>query len=150
MGVIPSVVWLMDVYLFNDIINGLLPLQRPDQGVFTSLVLWLLDLTPSVVYLFGLYPHPWFVWRALSPSVVCLKGFTPTVFWFISKDVTPNKECRVFVLRCRATSFLDLPNLVSTVLPLYYPMSFIHVHSFMHIKHAYKYHSYMVAFSVLF
>ena len=98
----------------------------------------------------GLYPHQWFGWRALSPSVVRLKGFTPTVFWFISRDVTPNKECWVFVLRCRATSFFDLPNLVSTVLPLYYPMSFIHVHSFMHIQHAYKYHSCMVALSVLF
>ena len=72
-----------------------------------------------------------------TPSVVCLKGFTP------------NKECRVFVLRCRATSFLDLPNLVSTVLPLNYPMSFIHVHSCMHMQHAYEYHSCMVALSVL-
>jgi len=98
----------------------------------------------------GLYPHLWFGWRALSPSVVCLKGFTPTVFWFISRDVTPNKECRVFVLRCWSTSFLDLPNLVSTVLSLYYPMSFIHVHSFVHMQHAYKYHSCMVTLSVLF
>ena len=184
----------MGCYPVSVVLNGLLPLQRPDQGVFTSSVLWLLGITPSVglnmgftpsvglkiglnmgftpsvglnigftplvVYLFGLYPicvlveglypHPWFVWRAFSPSVIWLKGFTLTVFWFISRDVTPNKEYWVFVLRCRATSFLDLPNLVSTVLPLYYPMSFIHVHAFMHIQHAYKYHSCMVALSVLF
>ena len=56
----------------------------------------------------------------------------------------------MFVLRCRATSFLDLPNFVSMVLPLYYPMSFIHVHSFMHMQHAYKYHSCIVALLVLF
>jgi len=105
-------------------------------GFIPSMV-WLKGFIPICGLVEGLYPHPWFVWRALSPSVVCLKGFTPTVFWFISRDVTPNKECRVFVLRCRATSFLDLPNLVSTVLPLYYPMSFIHVHSFMHMQHAY-------------
>jgi len=156
----------MGCYPVSVVLNGLLPLQRPDQGVFTSSVLWLLGITPSVglnmgftssvglkiglnmgftpsvglnigftpsaVYLFWALPHLWFGWRALSPSVVCLKGFIPTVFWFISRDVTPNKECWVFVLRCRATSFLDLPNLVSTVLPLYYPMSFIHVHSFTH------------------
>ena len=103
----------------------------------TSVKIWV--VTPSVFEL-----------TVCSPSVVWLKGFTPTMFWFISRDVTPNKECRVFVLWCRATSFLDLPNLVSTVLPLYYPMSFIHVHSFMHMQHAYKYHSCMVALSVLF
>ena len=126
----------MGCYLFSIMINGFLPLQWPNQGVFTSSVLWLLGFTPSVglnmgltpsmvwiwalphqwfeygpnpisgsnmgftpsvglnmgftpsvVYLFGLYPicglfgglypHPWFVWRALSPSVVCLKGFIP-------------------------------------------------------------------------
>jgi len=72
---------------------------------FTPSVGLNMGFTPSVVYPFGLYPicglfgglypHPWFVWRALSPSVVWLKGFTPTVFWFISRDVTPikNTEC---------------------------------------------------------
>jgi len=105
----------MGCHLFSIMINGLLPLQWPDQGVFTSSMLWLSGFTPSVglyiglnmgftpsvglnmsftssvVYPFGLYPirslfegfypHMWSVWRALSPSVVCLKSFTPTVFW---------------------------------------------------------------------
>jgi len=144
----------MGCYPVSVVLNGLLPLQRPDQGVFTSSVLWLLGLTPSVGFLYGLYPiswfkngfeyglypivwfeyglypilwfeygfeyglypiswfenrfeyglypigwfeygfypisgisfwafypHPWFVWRALSPSVVCLKGFTPSFGW---------------------------------------------------------------------
>ena len=173
----------MGCHLFSIMINGLLHLQWPDQGVFTSSVLWLLGftpsvglnmglnmgLTPSVVWIwasphqFGLnmgftpsvvwiwfLPHQWYIFLGFTPYVVCLKGFTPTMFWFISWDVTPNEEYWVFVLRCRATSFLDLPNLVSMVLPLYYPMSFIHVHSFMHIQHAYKYHSCIVALSDLF
>jgi len=169
-----KVVELMGCYPFDEWINGLLPLQCCDYWALPHQLVWIWALPPiswfengfeyglypigwfeygfyPICGLFeGLYPHLWFVWRALSPSVVCLKGFTPTVFWFISRDVTPNKECWVFVLRCRTTSFLDLPKLVSTVLPLYYPMSFIHVHSFMHIQHAYKYHSRMVALSVLF
>jgi len=129
---------IKEFYLFRDMIKELVV----DFWGFTPSVGWIWVL-PHQWYIFfglypirglfeGLYPHPWFVWRALSPSVVLLKGFTPTVCWFISRDVTPNKECWVFVLRCRATSFLDLPNLVSTVLPLYYPRSFIHVRSFMH------------------
>jgi len=153
----------MGCHLFSIMINGLLPLQWPDQGVFTSSVLWLLGFTPSVGLNMGLnmgltpsvvwiwfLPHQWYIFLGFTPYMVCLKGFTPTMFWFISWDVTPNEEYWVFVLRCRATSFLDLPNLVSMVLPLYYPMSFIHVHSFMHIQHAYKYHSCIVALSDLF
>jgi len=145
-----SVLCLMGCYLFTGLIKEFLPHQWYIFLGFTPSVVWLKGFIPIRGLFEGLYPHPWFVWRALSPSVVWLKGFTPTVFWFISRDITPNKEYWVFVLRCRATSFLDLPNLVSTVLPLYYPMSFIHVHSFIHIQHAYWYHSYMIALSVLF
>jgi len=153
----------MGCYLFSVVIIGPYPISWFEYGLYPHQLvwkwIWIWALPHRLVWIWAL-PHQlvWIwalphrlVWiRALSPSVVCLKGFTPIVFWFISRDVTPNKECRVFVLRCRATSFSDLPNLVSAVLLLYYPMSFIHVHSFMHMQHAYKYHSCMVALSVLF
>ena len=64
----------MGCHLFSIMINGLLPLQWPDQGVFTSSVLWLLGFTPSVGLNMGLN-------MGLTPSVGSNMGCTPSVGW---------------------------------------------------------------------
>ena len=164
----------MGCYLFSVMIKEFLPIQCCDYWVLPRQLVWIwalshsvglkMDLnmgftssvglnmgfTPCVVCLKGfipisglfegLYPHQWFVWRALPRQ--CFDS-SPEM-------LPPIKDAECLYCGVGLLPFLDLPNLVSTVLPLYYPMSFIHVHSFMHIQHAYKYHSCMVALPVLF
>ena len=100
--------------------------------------LWLLGFTPSVVCLKGfilirglfegLYPHQWFVWKALRRQ--CF-GSSP--------EMLPNEDYWAFVLRCRATSFLPcLVNLTIILSYKFHTCSFIHAYtactqiSFMH------------------
>jgi len=69
----------MGCHLFSIMINGLLPLQWPDQGVFTSSVLWLLGCTPSVGWIWAL-PHQWFEYGP-NPISGSNMGRTPLVGW---------------------------------------------------------------------
>ena len=99
-------------------ISGLIIGPLPHQVVlllgFTSPVVWLLGFPPSVVWLLGFTPpmaltHQRFDYWTLPPQVVCLKGFTHTIFSLISSNVIPIEDCRVFVLRRRATSYFTCP-----------------------------------------
>jgi len=128
-----SVVWLRSYYLFSGIIKELLPLHGIIIGRYltSGFDCWAL-------------PHQWFDYRALPLQWFWSLDFTLTIIWFISSDVIPNEDFRVFVLRCRSTSHLICPVLFvcfTCYIQSYKSHKFhAYIHTFIHIHiHAYKY-----------
>ena len=98
----------------------------------------------------GLYHHPWFVWRDLSTSVVCLKDFIPISVLF--ERLYPDNN--LIQLQCYYPQWRLLS--VCTAMSVHFPSyssSFVKLHLLQRVVHSYihaytsyiQHHSYMIA-----
>jgi len=116
--------WL-DYWAFTPF-SGLTSEFRPFRGLTSEFCHFsgsIIGIYPISGLINELHLHQWFVWRALSRSI----------FWLISSNVTPIKDCREFVLRCWTTFSLTCPILSQqSYLHTVIWVSCIFMHSFIH------------------
>jgi len=87
---------------------------------------------------------------AISPrGISCypVPGFTPSMARFVHDNTTFQEVCRVFVLQCRSTSYIQIYTIIQVTFMHPYINTFIcsYIHTFMRTQHMHNISLHMVA-----